>query len=444
MIVTKKALDRRTVLRGIGTTLALPLLDSMVPALSALRETAANPIFRLGVAYVPNGMMMDRWTPASEGSGFEFKPIMKALEPFRDRLLVLSGLQGVESEGAHARASTRFLTGMPSKLADGKDLRAGISMDQVAERALGRHTQMASLELALDGRDFSGSCDDGFSCAYTNTIAWSNETTPLPMENNPRVVFERMFGDSGTTDPSARRAGLQKDGSLLDSVVERVGDLERGLGPGDRTKLAQYLEAVRDIERRIQKAESQSARALPVVDQPPGIPNTVREHAKLMFDLQALAYETDLTRVVTFMIGREITGRTYAEIGVPDAHHPISHHQGDKEKIAKVAQINTFHVTLFSEFLEKLRSTPDGDGTLLDHVLLVYGAGMADSNAHASKNLPLLVAGGVTSRGGRHIRYQEGTPLANLHLTLLDRMGVPVDKIGHSTGRLPLEPLSVL
>ena len=264
------------------------------------------------------------------------------------------------------------------------------------------------------------------------------------MENNPRVVFERMFGDSSTTDPSARRVRLQKDGSLLDSVVERVADLERGLGPGDRTKLGQYLEAVRDIERRIQKAEAQSARTLPVVDQPPGIPNTVREHAKLMFDLQALAYETDLTRVVTFMIGREITGRTYAEIGVPDAHHPISHHQGDKEKIAKVAQINTFHVTLFSEFLEKLRSTPDGDGMLLDHVLLVYGAGMADSNAHASKNLPILVAGGVTSRGGRHIRYQEGTPLANLHLTLLDRMGVPLDKIGHSTGRLPLEPLSVL
>ena len=444
MIVTKKAMNRRTVLRGIGTTLALPLLDSMVPALSALRETPANPIFRLGVAYVPNGMMMDRWTPSSEGAAFEFKPIMKALEPFRDRLLVLSGLQGAESEGAHARASTRFLTGMPAKLADGKDLHAGISMDQVAARVLGQHTQMASLELALDGRDFSGSCDDGFSCAYTNTIAWSAETTPLPMENNPRVVFERMFGDSGTTDPSARRVRLQKDGSLLDSVVERVADLERGLGPGDRTKLGQYLEAVRDIERRIQKAEAQSARTLPVVDQPPGIPNTVREHAKLMFDLQALAYETDLTRVATFMIGREITGRTYAEIGVPDAHHPISHHQGDKEKIAKVAQINTFHVTLFSEFLEKLRSTPDGDGMLLDHVLLVYGAGMADSNAHASKNLPILVAGGVTSRGGRHIRYQEGTPLANLHLTLLDRMGVPVDRIGHSTGRLPLEPLSVL
>ena len=443
MIVTKKAIARRAVLRGIGTTLALPLLDSMVPAFAAIRQTAANPVFRLGVVYVPNGMMMDRWTPTAEGAGFEFKPTMKPLEPFRDQVLVLSGLQGVESAGAHARASTRFLTGMPSRLAEGKDLRAGVSMDQVAARALNRYTQMASLELALDGRDFSGSCDDGFSCAYTNTIAWSNETTPLPMENNPRVVFERMFGDSGTTDPAARRARLQKDGSLLDSVVERVADLQRGLGPGDHLKLSQYLEAVRDIERRIQKAEAQGARELPVVDQPPGIPGTVREHAKLLFDLQALAYQTDLTRVVTFMIGREITGRTYAEIGVPDAHHPISHHQGDKEKIAKVAQINQFHVTLFSEFLEKLRSTPDGDGSLLDHVMIIYGAGMADSNAHASKNLPILVAGGATGQRGRHIKYQEGTPLANLHLTLLDRMGVPIEKLGHSTGRLPMEPLSI-
>ena len=443
MIVTKKAMARRTVLRGIGTTLALPLLDSMVPALSALRQTAASPILRLGVVYVPNGMMMDRWTPSAEGAGVEFKPIMKPLEPLRDRVLVLSGLQGVESEGAHARASTRFLTGMPSKLGDGKNLRAGVSMDQIAARSLGRHTQMASLELALDGRDFSGSCDDGFSCAYTNTIAWSNETTPLPMENNPRAIFERMFGDTGTTDPAARRARLQKDGSLLDSVVERVADLQRGLGPGDRSKLSQYLEAVRDIERRIQTAESQSARQLPVVGQPPGIPGTVREHAKLMFDLQALAYETDLTRVVTFMIGREITGRTYAEIGVPDAHHPISHHQNDRERIAKLTQINTFHVTLFAEFLEKLRRTPDGDGSLLDHVMIIYGAGMADSNAHASKNLPILVAGAVTDRA-RHIKYQEGTPLANLHLTLLDKLGVPVEKLGHSTGRLPIEPLSIL
>jgi len=443
MIVTKKAIPRRTMLRGIGASLALPLLDGMVPAFAQSRKTAAAPVFRLGVVYVPNGMRMDRWTPGTEGAGFDFKPVIKPLEPFRDRVVVLSGLQGVDSEGAHARAATRFLTGRPTKLGDGKDLRAGISMDQLSARTFGQHTQIASLELALDGRDFSGSCDDGFSCAYTNTIAWSNETTPLPMENNPRVVFERMFGDSGSTDPAVRLARLQKDGSLLDSVVERVADLQRGLGPSDRSKLDQYLDAVRDIERRIQKAEAQGARELPLVDRPPGIPGTCREHAKLMFDLQALAYQTDLTRVVTFMIGREISGRTYAEIGVPDAHHPISHHQNDPEKIAKLAQINLLHVTLFAEFLEKLRTTPDGDGSLLDHVMIIYGAGMADSNAHASKNLPILVAGGAVVHEGRHIKYAEGTPLANLHLTLLDRLGVPVEKLGHSTGRLPIEPLSL-
>jgi hypothetical protein len=315
-------------------------------------------------------------------------------------------------------------------------------MDQLAAREHGQHTQLASLELALDGRDFAGSCDDGFSCAYTNTIAWSNEKTPLPMENNPRAVFERMFGDTGSTDPAVRRARLQRDGSLLDSVMERVAVMQRGLGAPDRTKLDQYLEAVRDVERRIQKAEAQSTRELPLVDQPAGIPATCREHAKLMFDLQALAYETDLTRVVTFMIGREITGRTYSEIGIPDAHHPISHHQGDPTKLAKLTQINTFHVTLFAEFLERLRSTPDGDGSLLDHSMIIYGAGMADSNAHASQNLPILLAGGVANKGGHHIQYKPGTPLANLHLSLLDKMGIRLESLGHSTGRLPLEPLS--
>jgi len=442
MIVTKKAIPRRTVLRGLGATLALPLLDGMVPAFAALRNTAANPVRRLGVVYVPNGMMMQHWTPSIEGTGFDFKTIMMPLEPLRDQLLVLSGLHGVDSDGPHARASTRFLTGVPSKLADGADLRGGVSMDQLAAREHGQHTQLASLELALDGRDFAGSCDDGFSCAYTNTIVWSNESTPLPMENNPRVVFERLFGDSGSTDPAVRRARLQKDSSLLDSVIERAADMQRGLGARDRSKLTQYLDAVRDIERRIQKAEAQSARDLPLVSQPAGIPSTCREHAKLMFDMQALAYETDLTRIVTFMMGREITGRTYAEIGVPDAHHPISHHQNDPAKLEKLTQINQFHVSLFAEFLERLRSTPDGDGTLLDHVMIVYGAGMADSNAHASQNLPILLAGGGAGKGGRHIKYPEGTPLANLHLTLLDKMGVPLEKLGHSTGRLPIEPLS--
>ena len=444
MIITKKALSRRTVLRGLGASLALPLLDGMVPAFAAIRTTAANPVRRLGVVYVPNGMMMPQWSPATEGAGFEFPTILEPLAPYRDYVQVLSGMHGVESEGPHARASTRFLTGMPSKPDDGSDLRGGVSMDQIAGRVHGRETQLATLELALDGRDFAGSCDDGFSCAYTNTIAWANETTPLPMENNPRAVFERLFGDSGSTDPAVRKARLSRDASLLDSVTERAADLSRELGTADQAKLGQYLDAVRDIERRIQMAEAQSDRELPVVSQPAGIPGTIGEHAKLMFDLMALAYETDLTRVATFMLGREITGRTYAEIGVPDAHHPISHHQRDPEKLAKLTKINQYHVQLFSEFMERLRTTPDGDGSLLDHSMIVYGAGMGDSNAHASTNLPILLAGGGAGTGGRHVRYSEDTPLANLHLSLLDKMGVPLESLGHSDGRLPFEPLSDL
>ncbi len=442
MIITRKAIPRRTVLRGLGASLALPLLDGMVPAFAAIRNTAAAPVKRLGVVYVPNGMMMNHWTPRTEGKGFEFRTVMKPLEPFRRHVQVLSGMHGVDGEGPHARSSTRFLTGVGAKPDNGSDLSAGVSMDQLAGRVLGRETQLATLELALDGRDFAGSCDDGFSCAYTNTIAWTNDTTPLPMENNPRVVFERLFGDSGSTDPAIRKARLRKDASLLDSVTERAGALSRELGAGDRAKLGQYLEAVRDIERRIQMAEAQSGRELPVVDQPAAIPGTFGEHAKLMFDLQALAYETDLTRVATFMMGREITGRTYAEIGVPDAHHPISHHQRDPAKLAKLTKINQFHVQLFSDFLARLAATPDGDGTLLDHSMIIYGAGMADSNAHASQNLPILLAGGGAGTGGRHVRYSADTPLANLHLSLLDKLGVPVESLGHANGRLPLDPLA--
>ena len=313
-------------------------------------------------------------------------------------------------------------------------------IEVVRTKIVETETQLATLELALDGRDFAGSCDDGFSCAYTNTIAWANDATPLPMENNPRAVFERLFGDTGSTDPAVRQARLDKDASLLDSVTARAAALSRELGSGDRTKLSQYLDAVRDIERRIQMAEAQSDRELPVVAQPAGIPDTFGEHAKLMFDLMALAYQTDLTRVTTFMLGREITGRTYAEIGVPDAHHPISHHQKDPAKLAKLTKINQYHVQLFAEFIDRLRSTPDGDGSLLDHSMIIYGAGMGDSNTHASQNLPILLAGGGAGAGGRHVRYGEETPLANLHLSLLDKMGVPIDTLGHSTGRLALDP----
>ncbi len=444
MIITKKAIPRRTMLRGLGACVALPLLDGMVPALTALSRTPAAPVRRLGVVYVPNGMMMDHWTPQVEGAGFDFPTILQPLERFRDSVQVLSGMHGVDAEGPHARASTRFLTGVASKRDDGSNLRAGISMDQLAGRVLGRETPLATLELAIDGRDFAGSCDEGFSCAYTNTIAWANETTPLPMENNPRVVFERLFGDSGTTDPDVRRARMKKDASLLDSVTDRARALSRALGADDRTKLSQYLEAVRDIERRIQLAESRDELDLPVFDRPAGIPGTFGEHSRLMFDLLALAYETDLTRVATFMMGREITGRTYAEIGVPDAHHPISHHQRDPVKLEKLRKINLYHVELFGEFIERLAQTPDGDGMLLDNSMIVYGAGMADSNAHYSGNLPILLAGGGAGTGGSHLRYPEDTPLANLHLSLLDKMGVPIESLGDSSGRLPLETLSGL
>ncbi len=446
MIITRRAVDRRTVLRGFGAALALPLLDAMVPALTATARSAARPVRRLGVVYLPNGVMMDSWTPSGEGGAFELSPTLRPLAPFRDRLIVVSGLHSrppasaaSQATGVHARASTRFLTATPPKFtASGSDVQAGVSMDQRIAKALGEHTQLASLELALESPESAGTCDLGFSCAYTNTIAWRSPTTPLPMENNPRAVFERMFGDSGTTDRAARMARIEDDRSILDSIGDKISSLGRGLGSRDRAKLAEYLEAVRDVERRIGRAEEQNARELPVVGQPSGIPVSFEDHAKLMFDLQVLAYQCDLTRVITFMVGREFSGRTYPEIGVPDAHHPISHHQGDKGKIAGCAKINLLHTQLFAAYLEKLRATPDGDGTLLDNVLLLYGAGMSDSNSHSPDDLPVLLAGGgaglVTK--GRHVRHPADTPLANLHLTLLDTMGVPIDRMGDSTGKI--------
>ena len=434
MIITKKAIPRRAMLRGFGAALALPMLDAMIPAMA---NTAPKPIKRLGIVYVPNGMRMDHWTPSTVGDGFEFPSILKPMEPFREQLQIISGLHGVDGEGPHARASTRFLTGVASTRDNGSNLRAGISMDQIAGRFLGNETQLSTLELAIDGRDFAGSCDEGFSCAYTNTITWANETTPLPMENNPRAIFERLFGDTGSTDPKVRRARLSKDASLLDSVTQRAQDLSRQLGASDQTKLGQYLEAVRDVERRIQMAEAQSDRELPVVDQPAGIPDTFAEHARLMFDMMALAWETDMTRVATFMMGREITGRTYAEICVPDAHHPISHHQRDPVKLEKLLKINQYHMTFFAEFLDRLRTSEDANGSLLDSSMIVYGAGMADSNSHYSRELPIMLAGNV-AHGGYHLQYPEATPLSNMHLGLLDKLGTPIESLGDSTGRLSI------
>ena len=444
MIVAKKSLGRRTVLRGMGAALSLPLLDAMVPALTAFQKTAAKPVNRFGTVYVPNGIMMAQWTPSAEGAAFEFTPTLKPLEPFGDRLLVLSGLNSTPpakqagAVGVHARASTRFLTDVPPKVTNGSDLEAGISMDQIAAKELGKHTQLASLELGLESTESAASCDNGFNCVYTSTISWRGSTTPLPTENNPRQVFERMFGDAASTDPAVRLARIQQQRSILDSVTQRIARLGQTVGSGDRAKLDEYFEAIRDVERRIQNAERQSATELPVVDQPPGIPASFEEHAKLMYDLYALAWQCDMTRVITFMIAHEFSGRTYPEIGVPDAHHPISHHQNDPGRLAKLAKINHYHVTLFASFLNKLQSTPDGDGSLLDHAMIIYGAGMSDSNAHDPRNLPILLAGGGAGRlkGGSHLRFPKDTPLANLHVTLLDKLGVHVEKLGDSAGEL--------
>jgi hypothetical protein len=445
MIISKKAMSRRTVLRGIGATLALPLLDGMVPALTAVVKTAGAPTNRFGVMYVPNGMIMQHWAPIGEGATFDFNATMMPLAPFRNQLTVVGGLScnvpaGIRAgDGVHARASTRFLTDIYPKITpSGGAVQAGVSMDQILGKHLGKFTQLSSLEMAIESTQSAGACDQGYACDYTSTIAWAGDETPLPMENNPRAVFERLFGDTGSTDPNARLARIQQDRSLLDSVTKEVARLQRALGQGDRVKLAEYLDSIRDIERRIQKAEEQRDQELPIVAHPAGIPGDYDDHAKLMCDLMVLAYQCDLTRVATFMMGREFSGMTYPFIGVPDAHHPISHHQNEPDKVAKVAKINQYHVGVFAYLLDKLRSTPDGDGSLLDHMIMMYGAGMADSNRHAPDDIPIVLAGGGAGglKGGRALRFAKGTPLANLHVTLLDKFGVPTDHFGDSTGKL--------
>ena len=446
MIVTKKAIPRRTVLRGVGATLALPFLDGMVPALTALSKTAAKAVPRLCAVYVPNGIMMEYWTPAAEGRVFEFTPILKPLEPFRDHLLVLSGLDNTGAmsrsggAGGHARAAGAFMTGIePLQTTSSSSLDLGVSMDQIIAKAIGQETPLPSLELGLEGSDTVngvGTCDVGFSCAYQNTMAWSSPSTPLPSEANPRVVFERLFGNIDSTDPEVRRARLRRQGSIIDSVLDKVHGLEGRLGNRDRAKLGEYLESVREIERRIQNAET-NGRELPVVESPTGIPVSYDEHAKLLFDMQTLAFQTDTTRVITFQIGREQSGATYPQIGVSDSHHPISHHGGDERKISSLVKINTYHAMLFGYFLERLRSTADGEGTLLDNAMILYGSSISDSHRHDIRNLPILVAGGGGGRiqSGRHVKYAERTQrLTNLQLTMMNAMGVSTETFGDSTG----------
>jgi len=447
MIVAKKALPRRTVIRGLGSMLALPLLDSMMPALSALQKTAGKPINRFGVMYVPNGMIMKNYLPLTEGAGYELTPTLSALAPFREQVLVLSGLECIPTPGrpggAHAKASTRFLTDVSPPLSE-TWLDAGISMDQILALETGKQTQVASLELAMESGETAGACDTGFACPYTNTISWKSPNTPLPTQNNPRVVFERLFGDSTSTDPKVRLARLRQQRSVLDSVSEELAHLQGVLPQSDRTKLTEYLDAIRGVEQRIQIAEAQSDQNLPLVDHPAGIPASWEDHMNLMLDLQVLAFQCDLTRVITFMVGHEHSGMTYPQIGVPDAHHPISHHQQEPDKVAKVAKVNAYHMQMFARLLGKLRATPDGDGTLLDHVTMMYGAGIADSNSHSPIDIPMILAGGGTGnlKGGRHIRFKN-MPLANLHLTLLDQFGVHRDHIGDSTGRVDARILSL-
>jgi len=444
MYVTKKHLSRRTFLRGTSAALALPLLDSMVPALAATRDTAAAPIKRLGTIYIPHGAVLDKWIPTTDGKDYELSPTLKPLEKHREDFTVITNLDNSpanvragEPFAGHSNIMGAWLSGVHAKPTEGADVEAGVTMDQIAARHFEKDTQLASLELGIEPTDLAGSCDVGFSCAYINTVSWITPTMPLPVENNPRALFERLFGDSDTTEKGARLRRMRKDRSILDSVTGEVASLQRDLGSRDQSKLNEYLESVRDIERRIQRAEEQSDREMPEMDRPSGaIPESFEEHVKLMMDLQVLAYQTDMTRVITFMMSKDITNRTYPEIGVRDPHHPLSHHQNKPESLEKLAKINVFHIEMLSYYLERLKNTPDGDGSLLDHMMLMYGSGMGDSDRHAPRDLPILLAGGACGelKGGRHLRCAEETPLTNLYLSMLQKLGVPAESIGDSTG----------
>jgi Protein of unknown function (DUF1552) len=441
MFVTKKTISRRTVLRGVGTAIALPLLDAMVPALAPGAST--SPVRRLGVVYHPNGVIYDQWLPKGVGTDFELSPTLKGLERFKDKLIVVTGLFSDQAEalgdggGDHSRACGSYLTGVHVKKSD-SNVENSVSMDQIVAKHFERETQLSSLQMTADENSLLGSCDLGYSCAYSSTLSWLTPTLPLMAENNPRVLFERMFGSSDSTDPRVRASRLKQDASLLDSVSDRVAQLQRQLGHADNRKMNDYLASLRDVERRIQKAEEQSSKALPDVTQPAGIPEKFEDQVRLLYDLQLLAYQADLTRVTTFMYGREQTGRPYPQIGVPEPHHPLTHHQGIPEKMEKCAKIQRYHIGLFAEYLEKLRNTPDGDGSLLDHVILLYGAGISNSDRHTHGPLPTVLVGGGsgTLKGGRHLVYPEHTPLTNLQLTLLNKLGVHAEKLGDSTGEM--------
>lgn len=440
MFVTRKHLSRRTFLRGAGVTLALPLLDSMIPALTAQTKTAAAARARLAFVYVPHGAIMDKWTPKTEGAGFEFTPILKPLEPFRDYLNVISGLghKAADTTAVHSLSPTTWLSGVRPKATQGTDAFAGVTADQIAAEKIGQDTPLPSMELGTeDHSGLIGECDRDYGCIYMNTLSWRTPTTPLPMEINPRKVFERMFGQGNNAED--RLARRNQDRSILDALTQQANDLNRKLGAKDQSALGDYLDSVREIERRIQRAGAEQVAAdLVLPSAPAGIPYSYEEHLKLMYDLVALSFQANVTRVSTFMVAREISNRTYLQVGVPDGHHAISHHQNRAEKMEKNVKIQTWHTTMFGQFLEKMQATRDGAGSLLDNSIIVYGSNMSNSNAHNHFPLPNLVVGGGAGRlkGGRHLRYPDHTPMTNLLLTALDKAGVELESLGDSTGKM--------
>jgi len=440
-----KSLPRRTVLRGLGATMALPFLEAMLPPFSLKGLATAKPVQRFQAFYTPNGMAMEYWTPKGVGKDFELSSIMEPLAPYKDQMIALTGIKA-NWNYIHAGASGSFLTGTARGGTNEVEIIADVSMDQLLARHFASDTQVASLELSMDAPANAGACTGQLSCVYTHTLSWKSPTQPLPMEWNPRAVFEKLFGDSGSTNRAAREARLRQHKSILDSVNEKLNSLKRDLGPQDQAKVDEYTEAVRDVERRIAKAEEQSDLDLPTMEQPQGAPPVFEDHLALMFDLQLLAFQSDLTRVISFMISKEQSARPYPQVGVPEAHHPLSHHNNIPELIAHMSKINRYHAELFAKYLAKLRATPDGDGSLLDHMTILYGSGISNSTQHSGENLPLLLMGGGAGRlkGGRHLHYTDKPTMANLLVTLMDKMDVPVDHVGGSTGKLPIDSISLV
>ena len=444
MIITRKVLPRRTFLRGTGVVLALPLLESMVPALARAADLP-RPAQRLFVGYVPNGVIMDKWTPKTTGGNFEFPVTLEPLNPFKDKVSVLSGLslkpampQPGEGTGDHVRSAAAYLTGAHPKKTEGADILCGESMDQIAANFIGETTQIRSLEIAIDPNELIGACEAGWSCAYANTLSWRNATTPLPMENQPRAVFERLFGDSNDTSQAAREKRLFEERSILDSLLAEVDYLQKTLPFNDRQKIDQYLEAVREAERRIEIAEHQNIE-LPDMERPVGgIPDTFAEHARIMFDLQLMALQTDITRVITFMMSREVSPRSYPELGIPDPHHGLSHHGENPVQMDKLAVLNRHHIEQFAYFMDKLAKTPDGDATLLENIVMLYGCGISDGDKHLHTDLPCLIAGGGSGshKGGRHLKFEHDVPISNLQLTMLQNFGVRHETLGDSNGTI--------